>query len=134
MKKLFVILSISCAIAACGGGSNDNPAKEDRKDEAKEVAKEPDAKKNPDYQKGLELVAKSDCFTCHKIKEAATGPAYEAVAAKYAPATDEVVEKLANKVISGGSGNWGTVPMLAHPQLSKDDAKTMVKYVMALKK
>ncbi|GEO10906.1 c-type cytochrome [Segetibacter aerophilus] len=134
MKKLIVILSFSCVVISCG--SNDsNPAKEDRKDEAKDVAKEPaPAAKSEDYQKGLELVAKSDCFTCHKVKEAATGPAYEAVAAKYAPASDEVIEKLANKVIAGGAGNWGTVPMLAHPQLSKDDAKTMVKYIMALKK
>jgi cytochrome c len=132
MKKLFVILSFSCVVISCG--SNDsNPAKEDRKEEAKEVAKEP-AGKSEDYKKGLALVAKSDCFTCHKVKENATGPAYEAVAAKYAPGTDEVVEKLANKVIKGGSGNWGTVPMLPHPQLSKDDAKTMVKYVLSLKK
>jgi cytochrome c len=134
MKKLVVILSFSCVVISCG--SNDsNPAKNDGKVEAKEVAKEAaPAAKSEDYQKGLELVAKNGCFTCHKVKEAATGPAYEAVAAKYAPASDEVIEKLANKVIAGGSGNWGTIPMLAHPQLSKDDAKTMVKYVMALKK
>lgn len=133
MKKLVVILSLSIVVISCGGSNENNPAKEDRKDEAKEVASETKPK-SPDYQKGLELVAKSDCFTCHKVKETATGPAYEAVAAKYAPASDEVIEKLANKVISGGSGNWGTVPMLAHPQISKDDAKTMVKYIMELKK
>lgn len=133
MKKLFVILSFSFVVISCGSNDSNSP-KEKGKDEAKEVAKEPAAKRSPDYQKGLELVAKSDCFTCHKVKENATGPAYEAVAAKYAPATDEVVEKLANKVISGGAGNWGTIPMLPHPQLSKEDAKTMVKYVLALKK
>jgi cytochrome c len=132
MKKLLVVLSFSCVVVACG--SNDsNPAKEERKEEAKEVAKEP-AGKSEDYKKGLDLVAKSDCFTCHKVKEAATGPAYEAVAAKYAPASDEVIEKLADKVIKGGSGNWGTVPMLPHPQVSTEDAKAMVKYVMSLKK
>lgn len=135
MKKLIVILSLGCVMVSCG--SNDsNPAKEERKDEAKEAAKEPaaPAEKSADYQKGLELVAQSDCFTCHKVKETATGPAYEAVAAKYAPATDAVVEQLADKVIKGGSGNWGTVPMLPHPQLSKEDAKTMVKYILELKK
>jgi len=134
MKKLFVILSFSCLAIACG--SNDsNPAKEERKDEAKDLSKEAAAPtKSPDYQKGLELVAKSDCFTCHKVKENSTGPAYEAVAAKYAPGSDEVIDKLADKVIKGGSGNWGTVPMLPHPQVSKEDARTMVKYVLALKK
>lgn len=133
MKKLIVILSLgcSCAVISCGGNESNAP-KEERKEEAKEA--EAPKPKSADYQKGLELVAKSDCFTCHKIKETATGPAYEAVAAKYAPATDEVVEKLANKVIAGGSGNWGTVPMVPHPQISKDDAKTMVKYILELKK
>jgi len=41
---------------------------------------------------------------------------------------------LANKVIKGGSGKWGDVPMTPHPQLSMDDAKEMVKYVLSLKK
>jgi cytochrome c len=134
MKKFFVILSFGCLAISCG--SNDsNPEKEARKDEANDVAKAtPKAEKSPDYQKGLELVAKSDCLTCHKIKETATGPAYEAVAAKYAPASDEIIDKLADKVIKGGAGNWGTVPMLPHPQLSKEDARTMVKYIMELKK
>ncbi len=131
MKKLFVILSISCFAVACGGSDSNTP-KEDRKDEAKEVAKETKTK-SPDYEKGLALVAKSDCFTCHKVKETATGPAYEAVAAKYAPASDQVIDTLANKIISGGSGKWGSVPMLAHPQVSKEDATTMVKYVLSLK-
>lgn len=131
MKKFIVILSLSCVVMSCGSNDANSP-KEERTEEAKQVAEEPKAK-SPDYQKGLELVAKNDCFTCHKVKETAVGPAYEAVAAKYAPATDEVIEKLADKVISGGSGNWGTVPMTPHPQVSKEDAITMVKYVMALK-
>jgi len=134
MKKMFVILSLSSLVISCGG-SDSNPAKEDRKDEANAVTEAtPKAEKSADYKNGLELVAKSDCLTCHKIKENATGPAYEAVAAKYAPASDAVIDKLADKIIKGGSGNWGTVPMLPHPQLSKDDARTMVKYIMELKK
>lgn len=134
MKKLFVILSISCVLMSCGG-SNDNNANESKKEsteEAKEAAPAP--AKSPEYQKGLELVAKSDCFTCHDINQKKVGPAYKDVAAKYGPATDETVEKLADKVIKGGAGNWGTIPMTPHAQLSKDDAKTMVKYVLALKK
>ena len=130
MKKLIVVLSLSCVIISCGSNDNNTP-KEERKEEAKEVAKETKPK-SADYQKGLELVAKSDCFTCHKVKETATGPAYEAVAARY-QATPEVIDTLANKVISGGSGKWGTVPMLPHPQLSKEDATVMVKYILSLK-
>ncbi|MDQ6814274.1 MAG: c-type cytochrome [Bacteroidota bacterium] len=131
MKKVFVILALSTAVISCG--SNDsNAGKEASKDEAKDVAKAP-APKSADYQKGLELVAKSDCFTCHAVKEKKIGPAYQDVAAKY-PATDETIETLSNKVIKGGSGNWGQIAMSPHPQLAKEDVKTMIKYILELKK
>jgi cytochrome c len=55
------------------------------------------------------------------------------VAAKY-PKNDAVIDSLSDKIIKGGSGNWGTIPMIAHPALSKDDAKAMVNYVLSLKK
>jgi len=133
MKKLFIILSFSglALITSCGGGNEKNSETEARKDQAKDEAKA-DPADNPDYQKGLELVGKNDCLTCHKINEASTGPAYKAVAAKYAN-TPEIIDQLSNKVIKGGSGNWGVVPMTPHPNLSKEDAVAMVKYVLALK-
>lgn len=119
-------------LASCGGGDTKNTETEARKDEAKQEAKE-EAPENPDYEKGLALVGQNDCLTCHKVNEASTGPAYSAVAAKYAN-TPEIIEQLANKVIQGGSGNWGVVPMTPHPNVSKEDAVAMVKYVMSLKK
>lgn len=131
MKKLFVILALSTVVISCG--SNDsNTGKEASKDEAKDEAKAP-APKSADYQKGLELVAKSDCFTCHDINQKKIGPAYKDVAAKY-QASDEVIETLSNKVIKGGSGNWGQLAMTGHPQLAKEDVKTMIKYILELKK
>lgn len=135
MKKLFIILSFSGfgLLVSCGSGNDKNAETESRKDEAKQEAKEEDPADNPDYEKGLALVGKNDCLTCHKINEASTGPAYKAVAAKYAN-TPEIIDELSNKVIKGGSGNWGVVPMTPHPNLSKDDAVAMVKYVLALKK
>ncbi len=135
MKKLFIILSFSgfSLFISCGGGNDKNAETESRKDEAKEVAKEETPAENPDYDKGLELVGKSDCLTCHKVNEASTGPAYSAVAAKY-PNNAAVIDSLSNKVIKGGAGNWGVVPMTPHPNLSKEDAVAMVKYVLALKK
>lgn len=133
MKKLFIILSISglSLFASCGGGTEKNAETEAREEEAK-AAPEPEAE-NPDYEKGLALVGKSDCFACHKVNEAAVGPAYQAVADKYEK-TDAVIDTLANKIIKGGAGNWGTTPMTPHPQLSKEDAVAMVKYVLSLKK
>jgi len=80
------------------------------------------------------LVGQYQCITCHKIDEKLTGPAYRDVANKYAGADDATITKLAQKVISGGSGNWGEVPMTPHPNVSEADAKTMVKYILLLKK
>lgn len=135
MKKLFIILSFSGLglLTSCGGGNDKNAETEARKDEAQQEAKEEEAPENPDYEKGLALVGQSDCFTCHKVNEASTGPAYQAVADKYAN-TPEIIDQLSDKVIKGGSGNWGVVPMTPHPQLSKEDAVAMVKYILTLKK
>ncbi|HEX8355906.1 MAG TPA: c-type cytochrome [Segetibacter sp.] len=135
MKKLFIILSFSGLglLASCGGGNDKNAETEARKDEA-QAAPEPEPEaENPDYEKGLALVGQSDCFTCHKVNEAAVGPAYQAVADRYEK-TDAVIDTLSDKVIKGGAGKWGTVPMTPHPSVSKEDAVTMVKYVLSLKK
>ena len=88
---------------------------------------------NPDYKKGLALVAGSDCLTCHKVSEKVIGPAYKDVAAKYEN-TDANIKMLAAKVIKGGGGNWGPVPMTPHPQLKQEDVEQMIKYILLLKK
>ena len=78
------------------------------------------------------LVQNSDCVGCHNKDEKMVGPSYKEIAAKY-PKTDANIDLLADKIINGGSGNWGQVPMQAHVGLSKDDAKEMVKYILAQK-
>lgn len=85
-----------------------------------------------DEEKGIELIAGSDCLTCHKVNEKAIGPSYQDVANKYTT-DDATISDLAGKIIKGGSGVWGEVPMTPHPQVSEDDAKIMVKYILSLK-
>lgn len=82
--------------------------------------------------KGEQLISKSDCLACHKLNEKLVGPAYTAVATKYDD-TEANLNYLAGKIISGGSGVWGDVPMTPHPAISKDDAKEMARYVLSLK-
>lgn len=82
---------------------------------------------------GEKLIAKSDCIGCHNKVQKVIGPAYVDIAEKY-PLTDENVSHLADKIIEGGKGVWGEIPMTPHASLSKDDAKTMVKYILSLKK
>ena len=92
-----------------------------------------DITQDPNYSAGMAIEAKSDCATCHKINERVVGPSFKEIAEKYAGVDDAMIDSLAGKVISGGAGNWGPTPMTPHPNLSKEDARTVVKYVLLLK-
>ena len=144
MKKVLIVLGISAAmLSACGGssktGSADSTAAANQTAKASESSVDTNANKTgtedngTSTNPGAKLIAASDCLTCHKIDAKVIGPAYKDVAAKY-PATEANIDSLANKVIKGGSGVWGATPMTGHPALSIDDAKTMVKYILSLKK
>lgn len=129
MKKTLIALATVSFMMACAGGET---KKEAEGGTAATEEKKESLSDNPDYKNGLALVAKSDCLTCHKVNEASTGPAYKDVAARYANAADTTIERIANHIIKGGSGQWGAIPMTPHPTVSIDDAKTMVKYVLLL--
>jgi cytochrome c len=83
-------------------------------------------------EEGKQLLAKNDCLSCHKMDVKIVGPAYKDVAKKY-PATAANYEMLTQKVIAGGSGNWGDVPMSAHPSVPAADVKKMVQYILSIK-
>lgn len=75
-----------------------------------------------------DLATKSGCMACHQVDKKVVGPAFADIAKKY-KAADEA--KLAEKVIKGGSGSWGTIPMPPNAKVSPDDAKTLVKWILA---
>ncbi|UFH34850.1 c-type cytochrome [Flavobacterium acetivorans] len=85
------------------------------------------------FSDGEKLIAKSDCIGCHKLDKKLIGPSYLEIANKYA-ANEKNISYLSNKIIKGGSGVWGTVPMGAHASMKKDEAKTIAKYILSLKK
>ncbi|TDQ09441.1 ThuA domain-containing protein [Pedobacter metabolipauper] len=85
----------------------------------------------PTYNFGKALVAKSDCKACHQLNAKSVGPAFMLVSKRYA-GNNAAVARLAKKIITGGGGVWGDHAMNAHPQLSKDDATEIVKYVLSL--
>jgi cytochrome c len=78
---------------------------------------------NPD------LAQKKNCMTCHMVDKKVLGPSYKDVAAKYAGQKD-AVDKLAQKVMKGGVGTWGQIPMPANPQVSEAEAKQLVQWVL----
>jgi len=133
LKKYFVTLASLAIIAACNSSSSDSSKTDSGTAETPPAAAPAeDLSSNPDYQKGLSLVAANDCLTCHKVDEKVTGPAYRDVANKYEN-TDANVKMLADKILKGGSGVWGDIAMTPHPALAEADAEQMVKYIMLLK-
>src|SRR5258706_3005852 len=79
-----------------------------------------------------QLAQQKNCMACHAIDKKLVGPAYKDVAAKYAGQKD-AVDKLAQKVMKGGAGTWGAVPMPANPQVNEAEAKTLVQWVLQQK-
>ncbi|MCP1382617.1 PQQ-dependent sugar dehydrogenase [Runella salmonicolor] len=86
---------------------------------------------NLGFATGKRLMELSDCMACHSIDKKSIGPSYRDVAKKYQRERD-VVSMLADKIINGGGGVWGEQAMSAHPQIKKDDAKEIVRYIMSL--
>jgi cytochrome c len=124
---LFLFIVVSCQ-------NNSSTTESTNSAVDKEETSEKSPQSNPVYTKGLGLVAKSDCLTCHKIDDKLIGPSYKEIAIKYADAPNDVVTALAKKIINGSVGNWGNVPMTPHPSISQDDAETMVRYILTLNK
>ena len=78
-----------------------------------------------------QLAREKNCLACHAVANKVVGPAFKDVAAKYAKDKD-AVKKLAEKVIKGGSGVWGPVPMPANA-VTPAEAETLVKWVLTVK-
>jgi len=78
------------------------------------------------------LAASKNCMACHAADKKLVGPSYKDIATKYR--TDKAaVDKLAAKIIKGGSGVWGPVPMPANPQVNAADSKKLAAWVMTHK-
>lgn len=100
-------------------------------DTMKDAPKQAETQPEDELAQGAKLIDGSDCKTCHNEKVKTVGPAYVDVAKKY-ELTEANIAKLVGKIIKGGSGVWGEVPMTAHPDLTEADATKMTKYIMSL--
>lgn len=78
----------------------------------------------------MALANSKNCMACHAAEKKLVGPSYKDIATKYAGQAD-AVDKLANKIIKGGAGAWGPVPMPANAQVSDADAKKLVTWILA---
>lgn len=140
MKKLVFLIAmfgvLAYAMSSCGGKQEKAEADKDQYGEY-ETAEEGQAaaqeQGSPEemIKQGQSLVDASDCKTCHHATNKLIGPAHSEVAKKY-EFTQANVDYLATKIIDGGSGVWGEIPMTPHVDLSQDDAKKMAMYVLSL--
>ncbi|MFM2274173.1 MAG: hypothetical protein RL211_45 [Pseudomonadota bacterium] len=78
------------------------------------------------------LATAKNCMACHAVDKKLVGPSYKEVAAKYA-ADKSASDKLAVKILKGGSGVWGAVPMPANAQVNEAEAKKLAAWVLSLK-
>jgi cytochrome c len=80
----------------------------------------------------LQLATAKNCMACHAVATKLVGPSFKDVAAKYAGQKD-ATDKLSAKIIKGGSGVWGPVPMPANAQVNPDEAKKLAAWILTQK-
>lgn len=85
-----------------------------------------------DLAAAVELAKASGCYSCHANAEKVVGPAFAAIADKYATEKDAAAS-LAQSIQNGSKGKWGRIPMPAHPSLNAGDLKTLSNWVLTVK-
>ena len=82
--------------------------------------------------KGETLVEESRCYACHDMSKALIGPSYTAIGVRHAPRKEIMIDVLARKIVNGGGGNWGVVPMVPNQWVSIEDARIMSEWILNL--
>lgn len=122
-KGLIALIAIA---VACGGKKETNSEEYVANESATEKPANVDV-----IAQGEALVKAGDCKTCHHKVNKIIGPSHTDVAKKY-DFTEANVKLIADKIVKGGVGVWGEVPMNAHADLSQADAEKMARYVLSL--
>jgi len=79
------------------------------------------------------LLLQNHCDECHLVNAVRIGPPFIAVASRYSTSSEATLEVLARKIMLGGAGNWGTVPMVPNERLTLEQARDMARWVLSLK-
>ena len=81
---------------------------------------------------GETLAQERYCYGCHNMTETLIGPSYQSVAVLHRARKEIMVEILANKIIKGGAGNWGVVPMVPNEHVSMEEARIIAEWILNL--
>ena len=79
---------------------------------------------------GDALVEQAMCYACHQMNTASLGPPWQAIAARHAGQKELMTEVLASKIVRGGGGNWGLVPMVPNQRVTAEEARIMAAWVL----
>lgn len=139
MKNIIIAISFLAFMVSCSSGGEQQPTDPDMdatvaqddsvyKEESGDASEETASADNS-LEAGLALIEGSDCRTCHQNDTKVIGPSYKEVAEKY---SEEDIDVLVSHIIDGSVGIWGEIPMTPHLDLSEEDARLMVKYILSL--
>ncbi len=78
------------------------------------------------------LLTEKRCVACHDVSKNLLGPSYQAIAARHAARRKTMIEVLAQKIIVGGAGNWGIVPMVPNEHVSLEEARANTRWILSL--
>lgn len=136
MKKMYVLSGLLLGMmmaSACGNESGSTASTEETTASSSSPTPETTTPETTEVKSaGESLIAANDCRGCHALDSKVIGPSYQDIAKKYENNTKNI-ETLAHKIMEGGQGNWGEIPMTAHPDLKLEDAKEIVKYILSQK-
>jgi cytochrome c len=82
---------------------------------------------------GPRLFEEKRCYICHEMDKVSLGPPLKAIAARHAARRDVMTEVLAHKIVHGGGGTWGVVPMVPNQWVSLDEARVLSGWILGLK-
>lgn len=107
MKKFLIVIAAAASVALASG-----------------------ANAAVDAAKAKALAQSKNCLACHAVDKKLVGPAYTEIAKKY-KGNKDAEGMLIKKVINGGGGVWGTIPMPPNP-VKEDESKILVDWILSL--
>lgn len=132
MPRLLLFACFGFLLLLSCGSNNDEAASAADSENTPASMVQSNVANSPQAKALRNLMKKSDCATCHQISTKSIGPSYTEVANQYEK-NDKTIAQLADKIIKGGAGVWGEIPMTAHPDMKPAEAEILVREILSLK-
>ncbi|MBL8514312.1 MAG: c-type cytochrome, partial [Betaproteobacteria bacterium] len=84
----------------------------------------------PPPNPAMTLATKHNCMACHRVEGKLLGPSFKEIAGRYAGKGDAMTT-LSARIMSGGAGNWGQIPMPPNPNVGEHDLSALVKWILS---